>query len=1114
MCSSLPRQFVLIFSALLFSTAAFAQPIMKRSSFSGTYTPISLTGGATLSSANGDNAFEDLIAIGFPFTYSGTTYSTIGAGTNGIVAFTGISASANNMNLYSTTGPNTVLAPWWDDLNVQVGTGSILYQLQGAPGSQTFTIQWTDVNSFSSGSTALLNFQVILFEQSNKIEFHYGAAPSGVFNPAESASIGIKSNIGGNGEYIDAVTGSCFTGNGMLSASTMWPSHFFRFVPGTPTPISPAVYTVGMTGDYYNLSEAVAALNHRGVTGVGVIVLSLIDSMYDETPAHGDNFFPILLGPINGASIAASIHIEPVMSTAIIQSPGATAGNCVTQNSATAIGITNEPVIGIVGADHTSLSTSTGILEIRSSTAHVDRGMLIMNSSLTDGTRSSGFQKLTISLDRTNVNSIGVEQMLTGTLLASSGSNSWNIYEAITISNAYSGLQITGDATFPDSSVTITRAIIGDNLPNDIGNGAFTSFGIHATNQHDLGIIESRVRNISVNGNAVCRGIWLESMRGICNVYGNRVRNINNNSVSSTSDVIGISADLHATGTNEMRIFNNFVFGLSSAYTGTGSAIVQVKGIYIQPAGGASASTFHVDFNNVSIENASLLISSTCFESGTTSGPVINTRTNIFVNSTAAQVSPAAHFCLVTPTANLIGNSGSISNNNDFFIPNAPRGFIGKGNTSTYASLANWQAAMSSDALTLNVDPLFATSTDIHVLSTALNASGIPLAWVPMDIDNQVRNAIPDIGADEIFPPDPSPVMLVSPVAEDCYTSTESVIVRVMNAGTSQLDFTIDTVPVTLQITGMITQTMTILLNDNSRNNGDPLPIGGYADVDFGTINMTALGNYTFNARTSLSIDGNPYNDTMPAVTIVHSLPQVVISGDSTLCASTPTTYTAIASGGGANYSYLWSHGLGTDTTALVAPTATFILRVSITDGCGVFANDSLLVQVQQDPSAGFTYNQTSNTITFTDTSHYATGWSWDFGDTQSSNQQSPSHTYTANGTYTVVLTITNECGTDTESVVISIITTGINSFDGTHTLNVFPNPTSGSFTVFLPEAEKDLVIEFEDMNGKLLRKRELGNTMEGMSFVMDISGFENGIYFLRVSSERFSEVQKVVVEK
>ena len=176
--------FICVFAC---SAAGFSQPIMKRSSFSGTYTAIAIVSGATQSTATGDNSFQDFIPIGFPFNYLGGTYSTIGASTNGLVAFTGISASANNMDLYSISTPHAVLAPWWDDLKVQSGTGSILYQLQGTPGTQTFTIQWTDVHSFSIGSTALLNFQVILYELNNRIEFHYGAAPSGVFNTNESA---------------------------------------------------------------------------------------------------------------------------------------------------------------------------------------------------------------------------------------------------------------------------------------------------------------------------------------------------------------------------------------------------------------------------------------------------------------------------------------------------------------------------------------------------------------------------------------------------------------------------------------------------------------------------------------------------------------------------------------------------------------------------------------------------------------------------------------------------------------------------------------------------------------------------------------------------------------
>lgn len=55
--------------------------------------------------------------------------------------------------------------------------------------------------------------------------------------------------------------------------------------------------------------------------------------------------------------------------------------------------------------------------------------------------------------------------------------------------------------------------------------------------------------------------------------------------------------------------------------------------------------------------------------------------------------------------------------------------------------------------------------------------------------------------------------------------------------------------------------------------------------------------------------------------------------------------------------------------------------------------------------------------IQFTDKStNGPTSWAWDFGDGQSSTLQNPSHTYTANGTYTVKLTATNAFGKDDES--------------------------------------------------------------------------------------------------
>jgi PKD repeat protein len=70
-------------------------------------------------------------------------------------------------------------------------------------------------------------------------------------------------------------------------------------------------------------------------------------------------------------------------------------------------------------------------------------------------------------------------------------------------------------------------------------------------------------------------------------------------------------------------------------------------------------------------------------------------------------------------------------------------------------------------------------------------------------------------------------------------------------------------------------------------------------------------------------------------------------------------------------------------------------------------------------PAASFSAAPTSGApplaVQFTDTSTGGpTAWAWTFGDGTSSAVQSPTHIYTAAGTYSVTLTVTNSVGTDT----------------------------------------------------------------------------------------------------
>ncbi len=71
-------------------------------------------------------------------------------------------------------------------------------------------------------------------------------------------------------------------------------------------------------------------------------------------------------------------------------------------------------------------------------------------------------------------------------------------------------------------------------------------------------------------------------------------------------------------------------------------------------------------------------------------------------------------------------------------------------------------------------------------------------------------------------------------------------------------------------------------------------------------------------------------------------------------------------------------------------------------------------------PTAGFSASPMTGTrpllIQFTDAStNSPTSWSWDFGDGDTSTLQSPAHTYTTAGTYSVTLAVTNAGGSDTE---------------------------------------------------------------------------------------------------
>lgn len=203
------------------------------STSAATMTP--LTGASA--GPTGDNTHAD-VNIGFTFNYLGIDYTQVRINTNGWISLNlsgdDVSSARNNY-LFFNTLPQTVLAPWWDDLEAD-GSANVLYQASGTSPNRVFTVEWNNILSYSStASSARLNFQVKLYETSNVIEFCYGAVTGGSHSSDEGASIGIKDAIGGIGHFLEATSGSAFNLTSCLVSTTDWPTVNYTFNP----PIEP-----------------------------------------------------------------------------------------------------------------------------------------------------------------------------------------------------------------------------------------------------------------------------------------------------------------------------------------------------------------------------------------------------------------------------------------------------------------------------------------------------------------------------------------------------------------------------------------------------------------------------------------------------------------------------------------------------------------------------------------------------------------------------------------------------------------------------------------------------------------------------------------------------------
>ena len=175
-------------------------------------------------------------------------------------------------------------------------------------------------------------------------------------------------------------------------------------------------------------------------------------------------------------------------------------------------------------------------------------------------------------------------------------------------------------------------------------------------------------------------------------------------------------------------------------------------------------------------------------------------------------------------------------------------------------------------------------------------------------------------------------------------------------------------------------------------------------------------------------------------------------------------------------------------------------------------AYDSINRWLRPVPMAQFTSNGNLETVVFGNTSQNATNYYWNFGDGSTSEEQNPTHTYSAIGEYTVTLVAQRHCMFDTITKIIHLDSTDIDvSIDEMNASewNIYPNPATTSFIVQNAD-ERIQSVAIYDVAGRMMKVKEV----DDYTAHLDVQALDKGLYIIRITTQAGSQLyRKVVVE-
>ncbi|HIA05950.1 MAG TPA: T9SS type A sorting domain-containing protein [Flavobacteriales bacterium] len=162
--------------------------------------------------------------------------------------------------------------------------------------------------------------------------------------------------------------------------------------------------------------------------------------------------------------------------------------------------------------------------------------------------------------------------------------------------------------------------------------------------------------------------------------------------------------------------------------------------------------------------------------------------------------------------------------------------------------------------------------------------------------------------------------------------------------------------------------------------------------------------------------------------------------------------------------------------------------------------------------------------INFTYQGNTVVSFDWNFGvdsiTSDTSDLENPSYTFPGAGTYTVSLVVNKAywCA-DTLDIDVtvgncSVVSVPESESDNENQLHLYPNPVSGSFTLYLEadDNQGDIQIHVYHMDGTQVLKKIVATPQVDTLHTLDLRGASKGIYLLKVETGKEILTKRLIV--